>query len=208
MALADREFRPMRRFLVAMGVSLLTHALLLAWWQTHGGETMPKPATTLTVVLAKPEMAKIPELPRELPAEPPPKPPAVKPPPEKTPPRRQPTQAKAEKPTKPPQSVIALEPASKDAAATETVPVVANTPPTVDLDAAKSLARQIGKRTSGPSAQQRLESRLNNPVRIDPLAKAVGSAARPDCKTAHSGAGLLALPMLAWDSVTDSGCRW
>ncbi len=40
------------------------------------------------------------------------------------------------------------------------------------------------------------------------LASGVSNARRADCRHAHSGAGLLALPMLALDAVRDTGCKW
>ncbi|KAA0084040.1 hypothetical protein [Trinickia soli] len=33
-------------------------------------------------------------------------------------------------------------------------------------------------------------------------------AAKADCREAHANMGLLALPMLAYDALDDSGCRW
>lgn len=33
-------------------------------------------------------------------------------------------------------------------------------------------------------------------------------AAKADCRKAHASMGLLALPMLAYDALNDSGCRW
>ncbi|KFG94194.1 hypothetical protein GQ56_0127775 [Burkholderia paludis] len=40
------------------------------------------------------------------------------------------------------------------------------------------------------------------------LAGGMSDARRADCRQAHAGAGLLALPMLALDAVRDTGCRW
>ncbi|MCA8023378.1 hypothetical protein [Burkholderia metallica] len=40
------------------------------------------------------------------------------------------------------------------------------------------------------------------------LADGMTHARRADCRRAYSGAGLLALPMLALDAVRDTGCKW
>ncbi|KAG8152867.1 hypothetical protein BFF94_013275 [Burkholderia catarinensis] len=40
------------------------------------------------------------------------------------------------------------------------------------------------------------------------LADGMSDARRADCRHAYSGAGLLALPMLALDAVRDTGCQW
>ncbi|UOB54109.1 hypothetical protein MRS60_09335 [Burkholderia pyrrocinia] len=40
------------------------------------------------------------------------------------------------------------------------------------------------------------------------LAGGMSRAHRVDCRSAYSGAGLLALPMLALDAVRDTGCKW
>ncbi|MCA8099049.1 hypothetical protein [Burkholderia contaminans] len=40
------------------------------------------------------------------------------------------------------------------------------------------------------------------------LADGMSDARRADCQHAYSGAGLLALPMLALDAVRDTGCKW
>ncbi|WP_332370340.1 hypothetical protein, partial [Burkholderia pseudomallei] len=40
------------------------------------------------------------------------------------------------------------------------------------------------------------------------LARTMSKASRADCRNAHSGMGLLAIPALALDAVTDTGCKW
>lgn len=40
------------------------------------------------------------------------------------------------------------------------------------------------------------------------LAQGIVQAARPSGKDAHAGGGLLALPMLLADTLTDRGCKW
>ncbi|NTX29722.1 hypothetical protein HT746_21790 [Burkholderia pyrrocinia] len=55
--------------------------------------------------------------------------------------------------------------------------------------------------SSGPPASRR------NSV-DEKLAGGMSGARRADCRSAYSGAGLLALPMLALDVVRDTGCKW
>lgn len=43
---------------------------------------------------------------------------------------------------------------------------------------------------------------------VEPLRKHAEKNARADCKHAYSGYGLLAVPFLLKDAVTDSGCKW
>ncbi|MWA18788.1 hypothetical protein GPJ57_13120 [Burkholderia pseudomallei] len=40
------------------------------------------------------------------------------------------------------------------------------------------------------------------------LARTMSKASRADCRNAHAGMGLLAIPALALDAVTDTGCKW
>jgi hypothetical protein len=40
------------------------------------------------------------------------------------------------------------------------------------------------------------------------LAKQASKAARPDCRQSQAQRGLLAIPGLVLDTVTQSGCRW
>ena len=67
-----------------------------------------------------------------------------------------------------------------------------------------------GKHKEAPVAPQNLGQVLPEPAleRDTPLAKSIAKAQRPDCKTAHSGWGLFGIPLLIYDTVTDSGCQW
>lgn len=40
------------------------------------------------------------------------------------------------------------------------------------------------------------------------MGRAIARSSRADCRDAHAGAGLLALPLLARDALLDKGCRW
>lgn len=42
----------------------------------------------------------------------------------------------------------------------------------------------------------------------DELTRRTAQAAKTDCRTAHANMGLLALPMLAYDALDGSTCRW
>lgn len=46
------------------------------------------------------------------------------------------------------------------------------------------------------------------PVEQSELARGIAKSARPPCKNAHADMGLLALPFLLADTVTDRGCKW
>lgn len=46
------------------------------------------------------------------------------------------------------------------------------------------------------------------PVEQSEIARGIAKSARPPCKNAHAGMGLLALPFLLADTVTDRGCKW
>lgn len=80
------------------------------------------------------------------------------------------------------------------------------TPPGFDMDEARKTARLIAKhRKDGLVALPRPEPPLE---RDDRLGRAIERARRPDCKSAYSGLGLLAVIPLAKDAVTGSGCKW
>ena len=40
------------------------------------------------------------------------------------------------------------------------------------------------------------------------LGRAIQKAGQPDCRDAYAGLGLLAVPFLLKDTMTDTGCRW
>jgi hypothetical protein len=79
-------------------------------------------------------------------------------------------------------------------------------PPGFDMDEARKTAHLIAKhRKDGLVALPRPEPPLE---RDDRLGRAIERARRPDCKSAYSGLGLLAVIPLAKDAVTGSGCKW
>ena len=46
------------------------------------------------------------------------------------------------------------------------------------------------------------------PERKTPLAEGIEKAAKPDCRQAYAGMGLLAVVPLAADAARNGGCRW
>jgi hypothetical protein len=52
------------------------------------------------------------------------------------------------------------------------------------------------------------ESSLHQGTAAEILAREVSKATRGDCRKAYSHMGLLAIPMLAFDAMNRSGCRW
>jgi hypothetical protein len=80
--------------------------------------------------------------------------------------------------------------------------------PSIDIEGARQIARSgrsgTGNRMeSGPSTAQIQESEPDSP-----LGKAIAKTTRPDCRVAHAGLGLFALPFLIADTITSEGCHW
>ena|SRR5882672_8022607 len=78
--------------------------------------------------------------------------------------------------------------------------------PRIDTEAVRGMVREIERareKRAGPPASAK--SGLDYDT---PMGRAIAKAARPDCRTAYAGAGLLAIPVLVWDAFTDAGCRW
>jgi hypothetical protein len=99
---------------------------------------------------------------------------------------------------------------SPPAASPQTLPSPGDEPsaaPVLDLEAIKKMAREVD-RAREPSLS---ELPLFDPPASDPraaLSRGIAQAARADCRTAHAGKGLLAIPFLIFDAVTDEGCKW
>jgi hypothetical protein len=79
--------------------------------------------------------------------------------------------------------------------------------PHIDREALRQRAREIAARG--------LESRgvftlpiPPPPERESKEAQAIDKATKPDCRTAYSGLGLLAVPVLVANAIADSGCKW
>lgn len=70
----------------------------------------------------------------------------------------------------------------------------------------------IGKTVKEISAQHQKKKVLPGTTKqlteAEKFEQAVGKSGRGDCKTEHSHLGILAIPMLIKDAVTDTGCKW
>lgn len=100
-------------------------------------------------------------------------------------------------------------PAPKAPATTAQI-VQTPTQPRFDLELLRQQARESGQGKQTPIAPQNLGQALPQPAleRDTPLSKSIAKAKRPDCKTAHSRWGLFAIPLLIYDTATESGCQW
>ena len=76
--------------------------------------------------------------------------------------------------------------------------------PHIDREAARARAREIAR--EGVYSRALVQLDLPSPERSpkNPFDK----AAKPDCRTAYAGLGLLAIPFLLASALADSGCRW
>ena len=78
--------------------------------------------------------------------------------------------------------------------------------PQIDTEAVRGMIREIERareKRAGPAASAKSGQEYDTL-----MGRAIAKAARPDCRTAYAGAGLLAIPVLVWDAFTDGGCRW
>ncbi|MBD9384766.1 hypothetical protein IB258_26220 [Achromobacter sp. ACM02] len=81
---------------------------------------------------------------------------------------------------------------------------------------AADLSRDFGWRPEDAQAAGMPRARGEPVVRLGPkapveqseIARGIAKSARPPCKDAHADMGLLALPLLLADTVTDRGCKW
>ncbi len=73
--------------------------------------------------------------------------------------------------------------------------------PSIDLEAVYRIAREGSWMSEFEVESQRIEWRIH-------YIKKHKSLLPPDCRTAYAGLGLLAIPLLIKDTITDSGCRW
>ncbi|RQR87466.1 MULTISPECIES: hypothetical protein [unclassified Burkholderia] len=89
--------------------------------------------------------------------------------------------------------------------------------PTPEVDWGRDLATIGTRRATGRSPAAATVGALGAAAGLpaarrhsvdETLASGVADARRADCRRAYSGAGLLALPMLALDAVRDTGCKW
>jgi len=87
-------------------------------------------------------------------------------------------------------------------------PSLENSPSSpIDIETAYAVARQSSKSSRGMGSQ----SANPEPPALEsetPLGRSIAKSARPDCRTAHAGLGLFAIPFLIADTITDRGCKW
>jgi hypothetical protein len=85
------------------------------------------------------------------------------------------------------------------------------TPPSAPASAPRlnlDLARPRGGEISRQGSRGMLNVLPHPPERDSKLAEDIQKSARPDCRTAYSGMGLLAAAPLAADAIKKDGCRW
>jgi hypothetical protein len=85
-----------------------------------------------------------------------------------------------------------------------TPPSQAASAPRLNLD----IARPRGGELSNQSSRGALQLMPRLPEVKSKLAQDIEKAAKPDCRTAYAGAGLLAAVPLAADALRDKGCKW
>ena len=79
--------------------------------------------------------------------------------------------------------------------------------PSIDLDAARASARQTA-RAQAPSTKRTAPDPTDAAEPETVLGRKISRSANPDCRTSYAGAGLLAIPLLLKDAVSDGGCKW
>jgi hypothetical protein len=195
--------RQLRRVAAGIAVSLALHALLLSVYrqpQPAPAASTPEPLTVRLRPAVPPSPVPVPvpapdtqALPRQA------KPVAsVK--------RTRP--AHPGNPARPAQPVIAVPAETRqpdeESFAVEPAPTVA---PTLDINAARSLAHRLAREPDPTKAGTALERLPPKPLETETrAARAIGAAKRADCKDGIPG-GLLAPLYLMMDK-KDSGCKW
>jgi hypothetical protein len=200
--LPDR--RQMQRVAACIAISLAVHAMLLSSYRQPRPAAPPAPAS-------EPLTVRLQEAPKT--------PPAVEPTrPETQPEARPEARPKPAPRARTPRRIIAVPPpsapSSEEKLHVETPPAEsppANTPaeatPHFDLDAARSVARQVANEPDPARAGTALERLPPPPLQTETkLERGIQAAKRPYCKDGVPG-GLLAPLYLAMDK-KDSGCKW
>ena len=83
-----------------------------------------------------------------------------------------------------------------------------NQPAGLDIDATRALARNLHRAPAATRPGRPLDLSVPKPDAESTLGRAIGKAAQPDCRVAYAGLGLLGVPFLLFDTLTDTGCRW
>ncbi|QNM97457.1 hypothetical protein [Chitinimonas koreensis] len=135
--------------------------------------------------------------------------PAVSPPSPPSPPPRAESARRPQHAARPALAATLRSPAATAAvpAAEPAAPAVAT--PSLDVEALRAEVRRQA-RADGRARAESLPSalRADRPERETALGRSMAEAARPDCRTAYAGAGLLAALPLLKDAATGSGCKW
>ena len=80
--------------------------------------------------------------------------------------------------------------------------------PGITAESLRSRAREIAREGSGTRGVLNVVPPPPPQERKDTLAEGIAKAAKPDCRTAYAGMGLLAVVPLVASSVGNGGCRW
>ncbi|MFC4159309.1 hypothetical protein [Chitinimonas lacunae] len=205
----------LRRVAIFLGLSVLVHGLLLLW-RPPEPSAPPKPGlTSLQVQLQR--LAEPTVVPPPPPAKRPPPPPPPKAPPRKHPPPATERKKTSAAPTAPPSATPAAAPMSVPASTNETFTISApaatsstetSTSGRLDLEGARQMARDIDRNRRDKPAPGHPALAQQQSEQETAMARSINKAARPDCREAYAGMGLLAAPMLIKDGVTDKGCKW
>jgi hypothetical protein len=81
-------------------------------------------------------------------------------------------------------------------------------PPAITAESLRRRAAEIAREGSGTSGVLNLVPPPPPVERKDTLAEGIAKAAKPDCRTAYGGMGLLAVVPLVASTVGNGGCRW
>jgi hypothetical protein len=195
--------RQLKRVAAGIAISLALHALLLSLYRQPQPALIPAAPEPLTVRL-RPAVA--PPLPLPVPA---PEAQAIPRPQKPAPPVKR---------TRPARPLIAVPPETRQSAeetfAVDAVPATqpqeetpSSATPTLDIKAARSLARRLAREPDPTRAGTALERLPPPPLQTETrAARAIGAARRADCKDGIPG-GVLAPLYLMMDK-KDSGCKW
>lgn len=197
--------RPRRGGLVAgIAVSILLHVLLLAMLRAPSAPPAQPDARRwtqpLTIRIVPP-----PPPPEPVTRAEPPKPPVAKrdkPVTRPAPARAAPGRTESDKAERTEMTVVSPKPA-------EAAP--SDSAPTFDPDAARAAARAMANDLDTPSGnwvgEKLKKEKERQETRDERLGRNIAGSARPDCKTAYAGAGLLA-PLIMLMDKKDSGCKF
>ena len=198
---------PRRGLVAGLAVSILLHALLLALWRMPEAPPMPpetrrwaEPLTVRILPPPPPQPVARAEPPRQAVAK------AEKPPARRPPPARAAAERDREPDSTAEPAITVVPPPSAEPA-----PAPADGAPKFDRDAARAAARSMANDLDVPSqnwaAEKLKKAREREETENERLGRNIANSARPDCKTAYAGAGLLA-PLLMLMDKKDSGCKW